>query len=242
MRFSLLGPLEVRNDRQIVPLGGAKQHALLVILLLHANEVVSRDRLLEALWPERPPGDAAHSLDHQISRLRKALDPPELLATRGGGYVLAVAPGDIDVHRFEAELDEGRQANAAGKPADALAALNRGLALWQGAALANVADEPFARVEADRLEELRLTAVEERVDARLSLGHHHRLVAELESLAARHPLRERLRAQLMLSLYRSGRQTEALRVYSDTRRALVDTLGLEPGAELQQLEIGRAHV
>lgn len=236
MRFLLLGPLEVRNDGQIVPLGGAKQRALLVILLLHPNEVVSRDRLLEALWPERPPGDAAHSLDHQISRLRKVLDPPELLATRGGGYLLDVDPGDIDVQRFEDDLDEGRQANAAGKPTEALAALNRSLKLWRGAALADVADEPFAHVEADRLEELRLTALEERLDARLSLGHHHVLVAELESLAARHPLREHLRAQLMLALYRSGRQAEALRVYSDTRRALVDTLGLEPGAELQQLE------
>ena len=190
MRFLLLGPLEVRNDGKIVPLGGAKQRALLVILLLHANEVVSRDRLLEALWPERPPGDAAHSLDHQISRLRKVLDPPELLVTQGGGYLLAVDPGDIDVQRFEDDLDEGRQANAAGKPADALAALDRGLALWRGAALADVADEPFARVEAERLEELRLTALEERFDARLALGHHHRLVAELEALAARHPLRD----------------------------------------------------
>lgn len=236
MRFWLLGPLEAWNDGEIVPLGGAKQRALLVILLLHANEVVSRDRLIEALWRDRPTGDAAHSLDHQISRLRKALDPPELLGTRPGGYLLAVEPGDIDVHRFEDDLDRGRHANAAGKPDEALAALNRGLALWRGDALADVADEPFARVEADRLEELRLTALEERLDAGLSLGHHHRLVAELESLAARHPLRERLRAQLMLALYRSGRQAEALRVYSDTRRALVDTLGLEPGAELQQLE------
>src|SRR3954469_19147486 len=121
MRFLLLGPLEVRNEGTIVPLGGAKQRALLVILLLHANEVVSRDRLLGALWPERPPGDAAHSLDHQISRLRKVLDSPERLATRAGGYLLTVDPGDIDVQRFADDLDEGRQANAAGRPTEALA-------------------------------------------------------------------------------------------------------------------------
>jgi DNA-binding SARP family transcriptional activator/streptogramin lyase len=236
MQFGLLGPLEVRTDQTGVLLGGAKQRSLLALLLVHANEVVSRDRLLEEIWPGRPPGDAAHSLDHQISRLRKALDPPDLLVTRSNGYVLRVDPGDIDVQRFEDDLAQGRQANAAGKPDEALAALDRALGLWRGPALADIGDEPFARVEAGRLEELRLTALEERFDAQLALGHHHRVVAELDALARRQPLRERLRAQLMLALYRSGRQAEALRVYADGRRSLVDELGLDPGPELQQLE------
>ena len=144
--------------------------------------------------------------------------------------------GDVDVHRFEENLERGRQANAAGKPNEALAALDGALDLWRGPALADIGDEPFVRVEASRLEELRLTALEERFDAQLALGDHHRLVAELDALIQRHPLRERLRAQLMLALYRSGRQAEALRVYADGRRALVDELGLEPGPELQQLE------
>jgi DNA-binding SARP family transcriptional activator/ABC-type transport system substrate-binding protein/streptogramin lyase len=236
MRFGLLGPLEVRTDEKVLRLGGDKQRALLAILLVHANEVVLRDRLLEEIWPDRPPGGAAHSLDHQISRLRKVLDPPDALVTRSGGYVLRVLPGDIDVHHFEENLERGRQANAAGKPTEALAALDAALDLWRGPALAGVVDEPFLAVEAQRLEELRLTALEERFDARLGLGEHHSLVAELDAFVKHHPLRERPRAQLMLALYRSGRQAEALRVYADARRALVDELGLEPGPELQQLE------
>jgi DNA-binding SARP family transcriptional activator/ABC-type transport system substrate-binding protein len=236
MRFGLLGPLEVRTDEKVLRLGGAKQRALLAILLVHANEVVSRDRLIEEIWPDRPPGGAAHSLDHQISRLRKVLDPPDTLVTQSGGYMLRANPGDIDVHRFEENLERGRQANAAGNPTEALATLDSALDLWRGPALAQIADEPLLCVEAQRLEELRLTALEERSDARLALGEHHHLVAELDALVQRHPLRERLRAQLMLALYRSGRQAEALRVYADARRALVDELGLEPGPELQQLE------
>ena len=131
MRFGLLGPVEVRKGETVIPLAGAKQRALLAILLLRANELVSRDRLLDELWPERPPGEAAHSLDHQISRLRKLLDPSELLATRSGGYVLQVGRDDIDVHRFEAGLERGRQANAAGNPVAALDALDDALGLWR---------------------------------------------------------------------------------------------------------------
>jgi DNA-binding SARP family transcriptional activator/ABC-type transport system substrate-binding protein len=236
MRFGLLGPLEVRTDEKTVRLGGPKQRGILALLLVHANEVVSRDRLLEEIWPDRPPGDAAHSLDHQISRLRKALDPPDLLVTHSGGYLLRVSPDDIDVQRFEQEFARGRQANAEGRPKEALAALDRALGLWRGPALADIVEEPFARVEAGRLEELRVTALEERFDAQLALGDHHRVVAELDGVVRQHPLRERLRAQLMLALYRSGRQAEALRVYADGRRSLVEDLGLDPGPELQQLE------
>src|SRR5436190_17454577 len=226
--YRLLGPLEVLRDGRPLPLGGGKQRALLALLLLHANEVVSRDRLLEELWGERPPGTADHSLDVQVSRLRKTFEPEEPLLTRAGGYVLQLDPGDVDVGRFERLLADGRSANAAGKPGEALAELESALRLWRGGALADLAYETFARTEVERLEELRLVATEERVDAELALGRHDTLVSELQALVAKYPLRERLRGQLMLALYRSSRQAEALAVYADTRRRLVDELGLEP--------------
>ena len=173
MRFGLLGPLEVRTDEKVLHLGGAKQRALLAILLIHANEVVSRDRLLEEIWPDRPPGDAAHSLDHQISRLRKARSAGP--ARHAVGRLPAQRdPGDIDLHRFEEHLERGRQANTAGSRPRLSAALDAALGLWRGPALADVVDEPSVQVEANRLEELRLTALEERIDAQLALGEHHR--------------------------------------------------------------------
>ncbi|MGH3135404.1 MAG: BTAD domain-containing putative transcriptional regulator, partial [Gaiellaceae bacterium] len=236
MEFRLLGPVEVLRDGRPVALGGAKPRALLALLLLHANEVVSRDRLIDALWGDRPPGTAGHSLDVQVSRLRKAFEPDDLLLTRSGGYVLQVEPEEIDVHRFERLLEEGRRANAAGKPAEARRALESALGLWRGAALADLSFETFTRTEIERLEELRLVATEERVDAELTLGRHDTLIPELEALTAKHPLRERLRAQLMLALYRAGRQAEALRVYSDARKRLVEELGIEPGQALKELE------
>ncbi len=206
------------------------------LLLLHANEVVSRDRLIDALWPDRAPGTAGHSLDVQVSRLRKVFEPEELLVTRSGGYVLELEPEQIDVHRFRRLLAEGRAANAAGNPHAALQALEDALALWKGPALADLQYESFARPEIDRLEELRLVTTEERIDAELVLGRHETLIAELEALTAKHPLRERLRGHLMLALYRSGRQAEALRVYSDLRRQFVEELGIEPGTGLRDLE------
>ena len=233
--FRLLGPIEVVRDDRLVALGG-KQRALLALLLLHANEVVSRDRLLDALWRERQPGSAEHSLDVQVSRLRKAFAPDELVLTRAGGYLLQVDPGQIDAHRFERLLEQGRRANAEGKPREALSALRAALALWRGAALADVSYESFAQSEIGRLEELRLVAAEERIEAELALGRHDRVVAELESLAAKHPLRERLRGQQMLALYRAGRQAEALQVYSETRRHFAEELGIEPGRSLRELE------
>jgi DNA-binding SARP family transcriptional activator/ABC-type transport system substrate-binding protein len=236
MDFRLLGPLEVQWGERVLAPGGAKQRALLALLLLHANEVVPRDVLIDALWGESPPDSAEHNLESQISRLRKSLELGELLVTRPGGYALEVADENVDARRFERLLEEGRRANATGEPDDALEHLREALALWRGGALADVAYEPFARSEVERLEELRLVATEERIDAELALGHHARLVPELDALAAKHPLRERLRAQWMLALYRSGRQAEALRVYADTRRRLVDELGLEPGEPLQELE------
>jgi DNA-binding SARP family transcriptional activator/streptogramin lyase len=236
MEFRLLGPVEAVRDGHPLPLGGAKPRALLALLLLHANEVTSRDRLIEALWPERAPGSADHSLDVQVSRLRKAFEPDEPLHTRGGGYLLDARPTDVDAHRFELLLEAGRRANAAGQPQEALESLQAALALWRGEALGDLAYEAWASTEADRLEELRLVATEERIDSELALGHHDRLVSELEALTTKHPLRERLRGQLMLALYRSGRQAEALRVYSDTRKQLVDELGIEPAQPLRDLE------
>ena len=236
MEFRLLGSLEVASHTGPVQLGGPRQRALLAILLLQANHVVSRDALIEALWPERLPADAAHSLDVQVSRLRQALGPEAALSTRAGGYVLEVEPKKIDARRFERLLDEGRRANAAGDPATALEALDAALALWRGEALADLAHEEFARSEIDRLEALRLGAIEQRVDAELALGRHEALLPQLEALVAKHPLRERLREQLMLALYRAGRQADALGAYRDGRRRLVEELGLEPGPALQHLE------
>ena len=236
MEFRLLGPVEAVRDDRPVPLGGAKPRALLALLLLHANEVVPRERLIEALWPERAPGEAEHSLDVQISRLRKAFGPDALLRTRSGGYVLEVEPEAIDASRFERLLDAGRDANAADEPHEALEALERALGLWRGDALGDLAYEEFTRPDAERLDQLRLVATEERIDAELAMGRHDTLIAELEALTARHPLRERLLEQLMLALYRAGRQAEALRAYSDARRRLVDELGIEPGPALRELE------
>jgi DNA-binding SARP family transcriptional activator/ABC-type transport system substrate-binding protein len=234
--FRVLGALEVWDGDRVVAVRGSKQRALLSLLLLQAGEVVSRDRLLAELWPDRPPGMAGHSLDHQVSRLRKALEPTEPVVTRPGGYALEVEPDQIDVRRFERLLAAGRAANAEGRPGDAASLLVDALALWRGGAYADVAYEAFARDEISRLHELRLAALEERIDADLALGRHQALVAELESLAATYPFRERVRGQQMLALYRSGRQVEALRAFADTRRRLVDELGLEPGPALKELE------
>ena len=236
MEFRLLGPVEARRDDRPIALGGAKPRALLALLLLHANEVVSRDRIVEALWGDRAPGTAEHSLDVQVSRLRKAFAPDEILITRSGGYMLEVEPEAIDARRFERLLDEGRRANAASRPVAAIDALDHALGLWHGSALADLAYEDFVRSECDRLEELRLAATEERIDARLALGDHDVLIAELETLVAKHPLRERPRGQLMVALYRAGRQAEALRVYSDFRARLAEELGIEPGQSLKELE------
>ena len=236
MEFFVLGPLEVRHDGRAIPVSGSKQRALLAILLLHANELVSRDALLEELYGERQPGTAGHSLDHQISRLRKTLPVQGLIATRPGGYALEIDLESVDSRRFARLFEDGRRANADGRAVDAAALLEDALALWRGGALADLAYAPFAQTEIARLEELRLAALEERIDAELALGRHAALVGELESLTAKHPERERLRGLLMLALYRCGRQEEALRVYGDTRRRLVEELGLEPGPALQQLE------
>ena len=204
------------------------------LLLLHANEVVSSDRLVEDLWGGSE--EASKALQVAVSRLRKALGPGGPLVTRPPGYELQLERERLDLHRFEDEARAGREALASGDAKLARAKLGDALAIWRGPALADLAYEPFAQAEASRLEELRASVTEERIAADLELGRHADLVGELQELVTRYPLRERLRRQLMLALYRSGRQADALEVYQDARRALTDELGIEPGRELRDLQ------
>jgi DNA-binding SARP family transcriptional activator len=223
MEFRILGPLEVVSDGQTVDLGGAKQRALLAVLLLHPNQVVSQDRLIDALWEEEPPDTAQKALQVHVSRLRKQLGT-DRIETKAPGYVIRLEADELDVERFERLVEEGGRSRLA-----------EALALWRGPPLDDVAHTRFARQEIGRLEERRLAVLEERIEADLAAGRQADLIAELESLVAGHPLRERLRALLMLALYARGRQAEALAVYQEARRALVDELGVEPGRELRDL-------
>jgi DNA-binding SARP family transcriptional activator len=232
VEFRILGPLEVVEEGRPLTLGGSRQRALLAMLLTRANEVVSNDRLIDELWGARPPRTATNALQYHVSQLRKTLGPSEAIVTREPGYLIRVGPHELDLLRFEQLVEEARLA-----PADhASRLLNDALSLWRGPALADLASEPFVQAEILRLEELRLAALERHVETDLALGRHRELVGELEVLVHEHPLRERPRAQLMLALYRSGRQAEALDLYREGRRLLVDELGIEPGLELQELE------
>jgi DNA-binding SARP family transcriptional activator/pimeloyl-ACP methyl ester carboxylesterase len=234
MDFRLLGPLEVLGDHAPVRIAAGKQRALLAILLLNANRTVSREHLIDALWGENVPHSAQKMVQIHVSQLRKAL-PERRLHTRAPGYVLEVAERELDLSRFERSVAGARQALAQDDPRKASKLLGGALALWRGPALAEFA-EPFAQHESARLEELRLAAVELRIETELALGHHGELVAELETLIAQHPLRERLRSQHMHALYRSGRQAEALASYQTFRRTLSEELGIEPSASLRELE------
>jgi DNA-binding SARP family transcriptional activator len=236
LEFRILGPFEARVDGEAVPLGGPKQRALLAILVLSANQPVSVDRLIEELWSGEPPGSAAHSVEVYVSQLRKALGDPRVIVTRRPGYLLQADPERVDLHRFELLAAEGRRAVAAGNPAEGAARLAAALDLWRGPPLADFTFETFAQAPIARLEELRLAALEDRIDADLALGRHTEVIGELEALVADHELRERPRGRLMLALYRAGRQAEALEVYAATRTALVDGLGIEPSPALQRLE------
>ena len=235
MEFRILGPVEVRDDGRVVRLGGGKQRAVLALLLLNANRVVASERMIELIWGERPPATAATALHGHISSLRKALGP-DVIATRPPGYVLETAIGELDLERFEWLQAEGRDALENGDPALAAERLRAALELWRGEALSDVGFEPFVQTEAARLEGLRLDTVQDRIEADLAAGRGAELVGELERLVAAEPLRERLWAQLMLALYRSGRQAEALDAYRRARRTLVSELGIEPGPELRDLE------
>jgi DNA-binding SARP family transcriptional activator len=239
MEFRILGPVEVLEEGRPLPLASGRQRALLGVLLLHANEVLPRERLIEELWGAEPPDSAVKALQVHVSQLRKTLGregAARRLRTRGRGYEFDVEPDQVDLHKFERLVEEGRKAQAAGDRAQAAAMLREALALWRGAPFADVPAQAFARPELARLEELRLAVLEERIDADLVIGRHADVVPELEGLVTRYPLRERLRAQLMLALYRCGRQAEALETYQEGRRALVEEVGLEPGRELRELE------
>jgi DNA-binding SARP family transcriptional activator len=220
MEFRILGPLEVSEGGRKLDLAG-KQRTLLAILLLNVNEAVSTDRLIEDLWDGHPPETATKALQVYVSQLRKLLGR-DRVQTKAPGYLLQVEPDELDVARFQRLHEEGK--------------LEEALALWRGPPLSDFAQKRFAQTEIARLEELRLACVEERIDQELAEGSHAELVGELEALVADHPLREHLRAQLMLALYRSRRQAEALEAYQAARRALVDELGIEPSPELQELE------
>jgi DNA-binding SARP family transcriptional activator len=230
LEFRILGPLEVLVDGEERPIRGTKQRAVLAILLLDAGRVVSTDRLIDLLWAESPPATAVTSLQNFVSQLRKTLGT-DVVRTTPPGYRLEIAPEQLDLERFRRVVEGAKSRPAEERSAE----LRVALGLWRGPALADLAFESFAEHEASRLEEIRLAALEDRIDADLECARYAELVGELESLVRDHPLRERLRGQLMLALYRSGRQAEALGVYQDTRRYLVEELGIEPSAALQQL-------
>jgi predicted ATPase/DNA-binding SARP family transcriptional activator len=243
VEFRILGPLEVCESGQVLPLGGERQRTLLAILLVNANQIVSADRLCEELWLGRPPQTAPTALQGYVSQLRKILEPEHetgdvyrVLVTQPLGYLLRVEPDNFDLHRFRRLLEEGREALTLQRPRAAARALREALALWRGPPLADLSFEPSLQPKIATLEELRQAAIEERIDADLLLARHADLVAELQELTGLHPLRERLRRQLMLALYRSDRQAEALAAYQDARRTLVEELGIEPSAALQGLE------
>jgi DNA-binding SARP family transcriptional activator len=230
IEFRVLGPLEIERDGAPVEVAGQRQRALLAALLVRANHVVPTDRLVHELWGDEPPRTANTSLHNAVSQLRRVLGD-DVLVTRAPGYVLRADAGQVDASRFEAALRDARER----EPGDRARVLRGALALWRGPAYAEVADEPYAEAEARRLDELHVVALEERIDADLALGAHDAVVAELEALIAEHPLRERLRGQVMLALYRAGRQADALQAYAAARRTLVDELGIEPGPALQRL-------
>ena len=244
MNFDILGPFRIRDpERREIRLPAGLERSLLVLLLINRGEVVSVDRIIEALWGEQPPDSAAKAVQGYVSHLRRTLDPESgvggadgLLLTRAPGYALRADGVDVDSARFEKLAEEGSRALEEGSAADAAAAFAAALGLWRGPALAEFAYDDFAQAEILRLDELRLGVLEERAEALLRLGRNAEVVTELGPLVAESPLRERLRARLMLALYRSGRQADALQTYRDGRRLLAGDLGLEPGPELQRLE------
>ncbi len=243
LEFGLLGPLEVSRQGAPLALGGTKPRAVLAVLLLNANRIVSADRLIDDLWGEQPPPSAQTTLQVYVSQLRRLLEPGHekgtaytVLVTAPPGYALRVTPKSLDLERFEGLAAEGVTALADGRPREAAETLREALALWRGRPLADLAFEQFAQAPVARLEELRLATLERRIEADLACGRHAELVGELRELCDAYPLREGRAAHAMLALYRAGRQAEALDVYQETRRTLVDELGIEPAPALQELE------
>ncbi|HEV2377098.1 MAG TPA: BTAD domain-containing putative transcriptional regulator, partial [Streptosporangiaceae bacterium] len=235
-RFGLLGPMEVWQGSTRIPVNAPREQALLAVLLLNADRVVAAERLMELVWGDDPPAGTKDTMHTLVWRLRRQLGA--VLVTSPPGYVVRVRPDQVDVQRFEAQLQLGRRAAAAGRAAQAADLLGSALALWRGEPLAGVAAEGLCRMECPRLAELHLQAVEARIDALLALGEHQAVVGELSSLVAAHPLREGLSGQIMTALYRCGRQAEALQVYQELRRALDEELGVEPGSEVRRLHQG----
>src|SRR5215510_14833733 len=242
LEFGILGPLEVQVSGRAVPLGGPRQRAVLALLLLEANRVVSMDRLAEDVWGGDPPEGWATTLQTYVFHLRQALEPDRsrgaasgVLVTRGRGYLLRVDREHLDGALFQDGFTAGRAALEAGRYAEAAETLRRALDLWRGPVLADLADYAFTRPEAARLEDLRLAALEARIDADLALGRRDTLTSELQQLVADQPLRERLHGQLMVALYRCGRQADALAAYRRVRELLADELGIDPAEPLRRL-------
>src|SRR5437867_8495019 len=240
MEYRILGPLEVVDEGEPVPLGRLKERLVLAVLLLHANEFVARERLIDELWGESPPPTARKAVNVYVSQLRKALarnghDP---ITTADGGYRLEVDAERLDAARLQQLLATARERAAAGELEAAAELLREALALWRGPALAGLLLESHGRDEIAQLDELRLTALMDRIDCDLALGRHEQVLGELQVLVGEHPLRERLRAQLMLALYRADRQAEALDAYQKAREVLVEELGIEPSPALQRLQKG----
>jgi DNA-binding SARP family transcriptional activator len=231
MEFRILGPLEVVADDHVLALGRGRQRALLAILLLRANQVVPTERLIDDLWAGEPPPTAPKMVQMYVAELRKGLDE-DVLRTAAPGYTVRLEDHELDLERFERLLEEARDSD----PTDAALLLRRALALWRGPPLGEFAYEAWAQTEIARLEELRLTALEDRFEAELATGRAAEIVGELEAVARQHPFRDRLSAQLMIALYRAGRQAEALQHYRRTRTVLLEELGLEPSRLLQGLE------
>src|SRR6266513_1844455 len=240
MEYRILGPLEVVEGGEPVPLGRLKERLVLAVLLLHANEFVSRERLIDELWGESPPPTAKKAVNVYVSQLRKALtrNGHGPIATADGGYRLEVGADELDAAHLRQLLANARERAAAGELEAASELLREALALWRGPTLAGLLLESHGRDEVAQLDELRLTALMDRIDCDLALGRHEQVLGELQVLVGEHPLRERLRAQLMLALYRADRQAEALEAYQQARKVLVEELGIEPSAALQRLQKG----
>ena len=243
MDFKILGPLEIHDGGRRLTPRGPKQRLLLAVLLLREGEVVSSDQLVESLWGANPPPTATKTIQMHVSQLRALLEPERArgaagrrIVTRPPGYELRIEQSQLDLNRFQRTVAEARRARDAGRQREAASLLRDALALWRGPPLADLGFESALQGDIARLVEARLTALEDRFDADLALGRHADVIGELEGCADEHPLRERVRAQLMLALYRTGRQSEALEVYRETRRALVEELGIEPSRELRELE------
>jgi DNA-binding SARP family transcriptional activator len=235
MEFGILGPIVVRTETGDIRISGARRRGLLVRLLVTANELVPAGRLADDLWAGEPPSGAASTLQSHISFLRRALGSGRLVG-RDGGYVLEVVDHELDVRRFEDELRRGRDALVGGDPGGAARLLVTALGRWRGRALADVSGTPWAVPEEARLEELHIGAIETWLEARLVLGEHREVVALAEGAIADHPLREEIWSYLMLALYRSGRQADALRAYQRLRTLLGEELGISPSARLVALD------